>query len=232
MPDFTVARRGTDSSGRGIFATTYMWDWFTRVRASLPFGDEIVITQGAFMTMAGGGAAGSAGYHDSGGCFDLRVWNLTDLAVSQLVRRLRQYGAAAWHRDVAHGGFTDEHIHFVLGTDHPLSVGAASQWRDYINGGDGIGGRDYHWRPDPLVTTPPEEDWFDMATKDDLAAVLDNKLQPIVKRLDNLRDAGKRRNQRIMARLSEIAAEAKDDATAKQLRALRDEIAAAEEEEN
>jgi hypothetical protein len=52
----------------------------------------------------------------------------------------------------------DSHLHFVLGTDSPLARGAAQQWRDYIGGGDGIGGNDYEARPDPLVLTPPEGD--------------------------------------------------------------------------
>lgn len=183
MPDFTVARRGTDSSGRGIFATAYMWNWFhDDVLTGVPFGDKVVITQGAFMPMAGGGAAGSAGYHDLGGCFDLRVWNLTDDEVGQMVRRLRSCGAAAWLRNPQHGGFTDPHIHMVLGTDHPLTGGAAFQWSEYLAGRDGLAGRgeDYHWRPDPLVTTPPK-DWFSMATKDELAQVLRDVVPDLVR---------------------------------------------------
>jgi hypothetical protein len=61
-------------------------------------------------------------------------------------------------RDLIRGGFDDPHIHLVLGTDYDLDDGAAYQWRDYINGGDGMGGSDYHPRPHPLVTTPPEDD--------------------------------------------------------------------------
>jgi hypothetical protein len=156
MTDHTVARRGTDSSGRGIYASGYMWAWWLDVCDRLGFTPTI--TQGAWMTLAGGGAQDSAGYHDGGACFDLRVWDLTTAEQQQTIRELRRQGAAAWLRDVKHGGFTDPHIHLVLGTDHDLADGAAYQWRDYINGGDGMGGRDYHWRPDPLVTTPPEDD--------------------------------------------------------------------------
>ena len=162
MPDFTVARRGTDTSGRGIYATTYMWDWWLAVLQHpdlQPFVDKIFITQGAFMGMAGGGAVDSQGYHDGGGTFDLRVWNLTAAEIRTLIRVLRESGAAAWLRNEQHGGFTDPHIHFVLGTDHQLSVGAASQWEDYKAGRDGLAsdGPDYHPRPNPLVLTPPEE---------------------------------------------------------------------------
>lgn len=167
MPDFTVAKRGTDSSGRGIFSTAYMWSWWLSVCAQLGFTP--VVTQGAFMTRNGGGADASAGYHDEAGTFDLRVWNLTDVQVAQTIRVLRANGAAAWLRDVAHGGFTDPHIHFVLGTDRPLSEGAEYQWLAYQAGGDGMGGRDYHPRPDPLVTTPPEANM--PLNKDDLDAL-------------------------------------------------------------
>jgi hypothetical protein len=107
----------------------------------------------------GGGAEGSAGYHDKGGTFDLRTWNLTTAQVDLVIRFLRKHGCAAWRRNLQHGGFKDPHIHFVLGTDHDLSLGAASQWRAYLNGRDGLAsdGKDYEWRPSPLVLEPPEE---------------------------------------------------------------------------
>lgn len=159
--DFAVARRGTDTSGRGIFATAYMWTIWLAVLAHpdiRPFAHKIVITQGAFMRLTGGGAAGSEGYHDGAGTFDLRVWNLTDAEVATLIRVLRLFGIAAWLRNVQHGGFTDPHIHLVLGSDHPLSAGATSQWLTYLDGGDGLagGGPDYHPRPAPLVLEPPD----------------------------------------------------------------------------
>lgn len=166
MPDFTVTKRGQDSSGRDLYATAYMWAWWDAVCRDLGFVPTI--TQGAFMTRSGGGADASAGYHDHAGTFDLRVWDLTDTQVFQVVRTLRANGAAAWLRSPQHGGFDDPHIHFVLGTDEPLSGGASYQWLAYINGGDGMGGRDYHPRPHPLVAAPPDslmedemkpEDW-------------------------------------------------------------------------
>jgi hypothetical protein len=183
MPDFTVARRGTDSSGRGIFATAYMWEWWQalleRPRIA-PFAHKIVITQGAFMTLAGGGAKDSAGYHDKGGTFDLRVWNLEEDEVAVLVDELRESGAAAWLRNTQHGGFEDPHIHFVLGTDQPLSAGASHQWDDYKAGRDGLAtdGPDYHPRPKPLVLTPPEEMF--MPTAEEIAnAVWARQITPV-----------------------------------------------------
>lgn len=163
MSAWTVRRRGTDSSGRAIFASDYMWAVWLLVLAHpliKPFAHKITITQGAWMTLAGGGANASAGYHDGGGCFDVRVWNLTDAEVRTLIRVLRLFGIAAWLRNLKHGGFKDAHIHLVLGTDHDLDDGAAWQWREYVAGRNGLAsaGPDYHWRPRPLVTTPPEDD--------------------------------------------------------------------------
>lgn len=157
-----VLRRGTDSSGRGIFATNYMWDWWQKQiladKRIKPFAHLVTITQGAWMKLAGGGAADSAGYHDGGGTFDLRVWNLTSAQVALLVKVLREKGAAAYLRNLQHGGFEDAHIHFVLGSDHGLSSGAKYQWAEYLAGRDGLssGGKDYHPRPAPLVTKPPK----------------------------------------------------------------------------
>jgi hypothetical protein len=149
----TVVRVGTDSSGRQILMTRKMRRWWRRVCLRLDFTPTIV--QGAWMAKAGGGAAASAGYHDGGGCLDLRVWDLTGEQQVRLIRVLRSMGAAAWLRGTAHG--MDPHIHLVLGSDSGLSAGARSQWNAYLQGLDGLasGGPDYHWRPNPLVLTPP-----------------------------------------------------------------------------
>ncbi|HEX5198977.1 MAG TPA: hypothetical protein VFW27_03470 [Actinoplanes sp.] len=156
--DFAVHTYGVDSSGRAILMTAYMHDWFEGVVDALGWRPTIV--QGAFMSrVPGGGASTSAGYHDLGGCLDLRVWDLTADASEQLVRTLRRHGAAAWRRDHEHGGM-DPHCHLTLGTDAPLTHGAAQQWTDYQHGYDGLAGRgpDYEWRPNPLVLKPPEDD--------------------------------------------------------------------------
>lgn len=167
MSDSDVFRYGTDSSQRPVLMTRYMASWWEAICGELGF--EPTIVQGAWMARVGGGAAGSAGYHDGGGCLDLRVWDRTDTQVTAMIHALRWGGAGAWLRDQAHGGF-DPHIHLVLGSDHGLAPGAAWQWINYINNGDGLsgGGRDYHPRPRPIVTMPPDslmedqmkaEDW-------------------------------------------------------------------------
>lgn len=147
-----IVKVGTDSSGRPIYMTRYMQRWWKRVVKVCGF--EPTIVQGAWMKKAGGGAAASAGYHDGGGCLDIRVWNLTDEQVGKLIRTMRRLGGGAWLRDERHG--MDPHIHVVLGSDYGLSSGAARQWRNYLLGLDGLAtsGPDYHWRPNPIVTRP------------------------------------------------------------------------------
>jgi hypothetical protein len=156
VPDFTVHQYGTDTSGRPIYMTAYMHQWWEGIVGELGFDPTIV--QGAWMArVAGGGAAASAGYHDGGGCIDLRVWDRTQTQIASMVHAIRWGGAGCWVRDRTHGGM-DPHLHIVLGTDGGLSSGAAWQWLNYLHGGDGLssGGRDYHPRPSPLVTEPPE----------------------------------------------------------------------------
>lgn len=180
MPDFTVVRRGSDTSGRPLFATAYMWEWWDRCCRELGF--EPTIVQGAFMSRAGGGAAASAGYHDLGGCFDLRLWDRTSTQRQQMIRVFRSHGAAYWERDQRHG--MDLHAHLLLGTDQPLASGAAYQWQQYVQGRDGLasGGPDYHWRPNPLAIKPPPEDELSQYA-DDLEQIKSD-LVWIKKRLD------------------------------------------------
>ncbi|MGZ4444477.1 MAG: hypothetical protein ACXVXC_15050 [Nocardioidaceae bacterium] len=160
MPDFTVVRYGTDSSGRPIWMTRFMQQWvdaLTEACHASPAPFTPVVVQGAFMSrVSGGGADASAGYHDLGGCVDFRVWDLSPGQQQFLVRETRRRGAGSWIRDAAHGGM-DPHCHVLLGCDQPLAAGAAAQWRDYLAGGNGLtgaaAGKDYEWRPSPLVTT-------------------------------------------------------------------------------
>jgi hypothetical protein len=185
VPDFSVRDHGTDTSGRPILMTEFMAAWWEAIVADLGFRPTIV--QGAFMSRLGGGASASAGYHDAGGCLDLRTWDLTDTQQQAVIRATRWGGAGSWIRDAKHGGM-DPHIHLVLGSDAPLAPGASWQWLAYLNGGDGLsgGGRDYHPRPTPLVTEPPAslmeeamkpEDW------DRLQKIVDGAADRAVKRL-------------------------------------------------
>ena len=81
----------------------------------------------------------------------------------------------------------DPHCHLVLGTDQPVAVGAAQQWRDYRNGFDGLYYRDgrkrpdYEWRPSPLVLKPPEDDVTPEDIKAIAKALLDEETVDLVK---------------------------------------------------
>lgn len=172
MPDFTVNRYGTDTSGRGIYFTAFYWQvWQAVLRDPrvAPFAWKITIVQGGFMARAGGGASASAGYHDAGGTKDVRTWNLTAAEQATLWWVAALYAIYFWKRDDAHGGM-DEHGHSCAGWDRPIASGIAFQWAELQAGRDGLASRgpDYHPRPRPLVLYPPahllQEDY--MATDD------------------------------------------------------------------
>lgn len=166
MPDFTVARRGTDSSGRPIYATAFYW----QVRAAVlrrprvaPFAHLVTTVQGAFMErVPGGGAAASAGYHNKGGTEDIRTWNLSAEQERILWWEFALLAIIFWPRGpAAYMGGMDEHAHACAGWDRPIAPGIAAQWADAKppNRGSGLvgGGPDYvHPRP-PWVDFPPAE---------------------------------------------------------------------------
>lgn len=166
MPDFTVARRGTDSSGRPIYTTAFFWQvWqavLQRPRVA-PFAALVVIVQGGFMTrVPGGGAAASAGYHDGAGTTDIRVWNLSAEQERILWWEFALFAIIFWPRGpAAYMGGMDEHAHCAAGWDRPVSSGIAAQWRDAMppNRGSGLasGGPDYVQPRPPWVDFPPAE---------------------------------------------------------------------------
>lgn len=178
-PDFTRVRYGTDTSGRPIYMTRYAHAVWLAICADprvKPFAHKLVVVQGMFMALVpGGGAAASDGYHDRAGCIDVRTWNLTAAELDTFIRVAREHGWAFWRRDAQHGGM-DPHAHGVLGSDSPLTPKAAQQWRDYLAGFNGLAsrGRDYEWRPSPLVTKPPT-----VQAEDDDMAVLAEKIDAV-----------------------------------------------------
>lgn len=170
MSDSDVIRVGTDSGGRDLWMTVYMSRWWGGVVRHL--GWEPTIVQGAFMARNGGGAQDSEGFHDGGGCLDLRTWDRSSEQIGQMIRVIRLGGAAAWYRTPGQG--FDEHIHLVLGADYHITNNALLQWRNYLAGDAGLDGSqpDYHWRPDPLVLEPPDdymEDPVDEVQEDRIA---------------------------------------------------------------
>lgn len=254
MPDFTVARRGTDTSGRAILLTNFYWlVWQAVLRDPRvdSFADRIVIVQAAFMSRLGGGAAASAGYHDLGGCIDVRTWNLTLAEQAILWEVCDEYGIRFWKRGpAAVMGGMDEHGHGIGGWDKPLAAGAASQWTQGKTGRDGLAGNapDYMRRHGPVATYPPahllQEDY--MATDDARDRL--TRIEALVKDLaadvgelgsDERRrfqaDLGRQKAARkktyallggIADQLTELANDTRDDATGAQIRALKASVLA------
>lgn len=187
--DFTVVKYGIDSSGRSIWMTRWMVLVFQAILKHpqiAPFAYKITVVQGAFMVRNGGGADASAGYHDQGGCIDIRTWNLTTAELDIFIKVARMFGFAFWRRDESylHGGM-DPHAHGTLGSDSPLSSGASVSWGSYVGNGDGLaGGRpDYEWRPKPLVLVPPDSLLQEDYLMSDAAQA---KLDQIIKSVANI----------------------------------------------
>lgn len=167
--DAEVINVGTDSSGRPILMTRYMKMWWDGVCARLSFTP--VVIQGAWMSRIGGGADQSSGFHDYGGCLDIRTSSLTLAQVESLNRVVREGGAGGWARyDIQ--GF-DPHYHLVLGSDPGIGPEAEQQFTNYIGGDAGLAGtaRDYMWRPTPLVTTPPADYMEEAMKPEDFAQI-------------------------------------------------------------
>lgn len=162
---------GTDSSGRPIRMSPVFADWWGEYCDRLGFTPTI--TQGGWLTNA---AAASATTH-AGDALDMRVWDRTQSQVQAMVRVAREMAAAAWLRDVRHGGFSDPHVHLVPGRWAHPSPSALRQWDACRNGRNGLAsnGADYH--PYPLATTPPEDDMTpdDRKTLDEIQRTV-NKL--------------------------------------------------------
>jgi hypothetical protein len=154
MSDFTVVQRGFDTNGRPIRATRAMWDVWDDCCDELGF--EPTIVQGGHMGSSG--ASASAGTHD-GDAFDLRLWDRKQDERDAMIRVFRGRGAFAYWERYPTQGF-DLHAHMVPGPWARPAPGALTQWHAYLNNRDGLAGNreDYHWRPNPLVLTPMEDD--------------------------------------------------------------------------
>lgn len=199
--DYTVIRVGTDSSGRTIWMTQWMRQVYAACRAHpliLPFAWKITVVQGAFMLRDGGGAGDSAGVHNAAGCIDIRTWNLTTTEINLWVRVTRMLAFPFWRRDWswAHGGMSP-HAHGVLGTDAPMSSGSLTSWRSYVGGGDGLAGpgRDYEWRPSPLVLVTPIQSVAKGWLMADQADRIEKKIDNLSRDLDTFRTNEARRDR-------------------------------------
>jgi hypothetical protein len=243
---YELVKLGTDSSGRTILMNRRMKAAYDVVCDRLGF--EPTITQGAYMAKVGGGAELSAGYHDAGGCIDTRTWDIDSDDERRVIRVGRETGWAVWRRDLAHGGFEEEHMHWVLLGDKEAASGASLQMDQYRNNGDGMGGSDYHWRPAPIPTFD-----YEAYLEDDMPSVhdlLSAKLNPSEQKSETVRTALNkgadalaevrglssafgdfrehllRRDRALADAIDAIAVDLKDTATKKQLARVRQALAA------
>jgi hypothetical protein len=233
-----------DSSGRPVRMNFRMKAAYDVVCERLGF--KPVITQGAYMAMVpGGGAEESGGVHDAGGCIDTRTWNIDSDEERRVIRVARSVGWAVWRRDdkPAHGGFDEEHMHWVLLGDDEAVPDAQDQMAEYRANGNGLGGPDYHWRPDPIPTFDYEADLEDQmqSVHDLLTAELNpdeaksetvrsalNKgadalaeVRGLAESFGDFREQQRRRDQALAETIDAIAGDLKDVATKKQLDRLR-----------
>ena len=205
--DYTVIRVGTDSSGRGIFMSRWMWRCWQALVADerlAAFAHLITIVQGPWMIRAGGGAADSAGYHDRGGCIDIRTWNLTLAQTLLFIKVASEYGFQFWRRGPgAMFGNMDPHAHCVFGSDAELTSGARDQVADLLasprrNGLAG-GGLDYEKRYTPIRLAPLpgllKKDYLMTSAAEKKLDSLSEKVDSLTNKLGNLTDAEKRRYQ-------------------------------------
>lgn len=241
---FTFPRE--DSSSRPVMMNFRMKAAYDLVCERLGF--KPVITQGAYMARTEeGGAEDSNGVHDAGGCIDTRIWNLTADEQRRVIRVARSIGWAVWLRDEKHGGFDDDpHMHWVLLGDEKAAPGALSQMAEYRANGDGLGGPDYHWRPDSIPTFDYEAYLEDQmpSVHDLLSAELNpekeksetvrtalNKgadalaeVERLSKGFGEFREQQRRRDQALAEAIEAISGELKDVATKKQLNRLREAL--------
>jgi peptidoglycan hydrolase-like protein with peptidoglycan-binding domain len=108
------------------------------VEAERLLGRDLVITQGSYRP---GGDPSSAGTHDGGGALDISVSGMSTATQTEVVRRLRQVGFAAWRRTPAQGDW-GPHIHAMAVSDTDQSPAAQHQSGDYYLGRNGLANRE------------------------------------------------------------------------------------------
>ena len=114
----------------------------TRTKAMLVaaeglLGRQLSVTQGSYNP---GGVGGSAGTHDGGGALDLSVRGMSTSTRTDVVRKLRNVGFAAWLRTPAQGNWA-YHIHAIAVNDPDQSSAAQHQAGDYYLGYNGLASR-------------------------------------------------------------------------------------------
>lgn len=207
------------------------------------FAHLIVIVQGPWMTKNGGGADASAGYHDRGGCIDIRTWNLTLAQTLLFIRVASEYGFQFWRRGPgAKFGNMDPHAHCVFGSDRPLTPGAEAQVADLLatprRNGLSSGGLDYEKRYTPIRLAPLpgllKKDYLMTSAAEKKLDALTAKVDGLTGALGKLTDAERRRYQEdrerqtkryqnLVAKIGGLADSLEGDARTQVLRILADE---------
>lgn len=218
-------QRGTDSSGRPVFATRQHFQFYDRVNEHL--GGKLVIVQGGWSF-----ADASAGTHSLAMCMDFRSWNLTADEIVSGLHFGRDLGGTFWPRTTGDG--FDPHIHNNLLGDSPASAAAQAQITQYKAGLNGLANhaRDrYPYRPAVIRDYQYiEDDMFTDADRAMLKAVKDG--QDSAKTRDQSeRDRDKARFSRIVTKMGQQADllttlinSTSDDATKKQLQTAKRDI--------
>lgn len=244
--DYTVIRVGTDSSGRGIFMSRWMWTCWQALIADprlAAFAHLITIVQGPWMIKAGGGASKSAGYHDRGGCIDIRTWNLTLAQTLLFIKVASEYGFQFWRRGPgALFGNMDPHGHGVFGSDRELTAGASRQVQDLLanprRNGLSPSGPDPEKRYTPIRLAPLagllKKEYLMTSAAERKLDNLTAKVDALTGSLGKLSDAERRRYQEdkerqskryrdLVARLGGLADSLEGDARTKVLALLAQE---------
>ncbi|WP_416903838.1 peptidoglycan-binding domain-containing protein [Micromonospora echinospora] len=148
---YTVVRAispGSVVSLRGVRVNTRTRSMLFEAERLL--GRQLSITQGSYNT----GVGASAGTHDGGGALDLSVSGLSSATRTDILRRLRTVGFAAWLRTPSQGDW-GYHIHAIALADTDQSTGAQNQAGDYYLGRNGLANRG----PDDGPAVSPKRTW-------------------------------------------------------------------------
>jgi hypothetical protein len=129
----------------------------------------------------GGGANASEGFHDYGGCVDLRLRDLTTEEAVTFIWVASEYGFEFWRRgpSAQWGGFADPHLHGIFIYDFGVDGHLAElQVNSVFNNDAGLNGQgvDYERRLRPIpslddVNNLMEDDMADEATQKTLARI-------------------------------------------------------------
>lgn len=179
-----VVQFGLDTSGRPLLMTRWMHAVLERILEDprvKPFAHLIPVVQGAWMARAGGGANASGGFHDFGGCLDLRLRNITTAQAEVFIWVASEYGFEFWRRgpSAQWGGFPDPHLHGIFIYDFGIEGHLAQLQVNSVFANDaGLDGPgvDYERRLRPIPTLNDvnnlmEDDMADEATQKTLARI-------------------------------------------------------------